>query len=132
LRLSFLRFFGKVFIFLKTILTLMSATLQEALEGIRRIDGVEKAALVSRTGMFIEGDGFKGEDTFSAMSAIILGAAETATISFGSLKKVVVHLDNGKVFIITSVGKKGVLVVLANRDVYDEIEKIKENFDALI
>lgn len=110
----------------------MSDTIRDALDSIGGIDGVEKVALISRTGMFIEGDSFDGGDTFSAMSAIILGAAETATMGMGALKKVVVHLDDGKNLIITSVGKKGVLAVLADRDVYDEIEKIKGRFENLI
>ena len=111
---------------------MMTNVRKDALDGIRGIDGVKKVALISRTGMFIDGDSFDEEDTFSAMSAIILGAAETAFIGFGSLKKVMAHLDDGNIFIITSVGKKGVLVVLADRDVYEEIEKIKGEFENLI
>jgi len=110
----------------------MSVTRKDALDSIRGIDGVEKVALISRTGMFIEGDSFDEEDTFSAMTAIILGAAETATMSFGTLRNVVAHLDNGKILIITSWGKKGVLGVLAENDVYDEIEKMKGEFENLI
>jgi len=110
----------------------MSVTRKDALDSIRGIDGVEKVALISRTGMFIEGDSFDEEDTFSAMTAIILGAAETATMSLGTLRNVVAHLDNGKILIITSLGKKGVLAVLAEKDVYDEIEKMKGEFENLI
>ncbi len=111
---------------------MMSITQKDVLDSIRGIEGVEKVALISRTGMFIDGDSFDEEDTFSAMSAIILGAAETATMGIGALKKIVVHLDDDKMFIITSVGKKGVLVVLAEKDVYDEIEKIKGEFESII
>ncbi len=110
----------------------MSVTRRDVLNGIRGIEGVDKVALISKSGMFIDGDNFDEEDTFSAMSAIILGAAETVSMNFGMLKKVVVHLEDGRVFIITSVGKKGVLAVLAEKDVYDEIEKLKGEFENII
>jgi len=110
----------------------MAITKRDLIDQLKNIEGVERVALLSRTGMFIEGDEFGDLDTFSAMSAIILGAAETASTGVGEVKKVIVHFQEGRVLVITSAGKRGVLVVLANRDVYDKIESIKEGFRAFI
>ncbi len=110
----------------------MAITKKDLIEQLKSIEGVERVALISRTGMFIEGDEFDDLDTFSAMSAIILGAAETASTGIGAVKKVVVHFDEGRMLLITSAGKRGVLVILAHNDVYDKIKSLKEGFREFI
>ncbi len=105
---------------------------KELLDEIKRVGGVEKVALVSRTGMFIDGDNFVESDTFSAMSAIILGAAETASMGIGTVGKVVVHFEDGKLFLVIPAGKKGVLVILGERDVYEDISELVRAFDSFI
>ncbi len=110
----------------------MAITKKDLIDQLKNVEGVEKVALISRTGMFIDGDEFDDLDTFSAMSAIILGAAETASTGIGAVRKVVVHFEEGRMLIITSAGKRGVLVLLANRDVYEKIESLKEGFREFI
>ncbi|AGB04827.1 hypothetical protein AciM339_0954 [Aciduliprofundum sp. MAR08-339] len=110
----------------------MVRTRKELLDEIRSMGGVEKVALISRTGMFIDGDNFEESDTFSAMSAIILGAAETASVGVGLVKRVVAHFEDGKKFIVVPAGKKGVLVILASEDVYENLKGIVREFDNLI
>jgi predicted regulator of Ras-like GTPase activity (Roadblock/LC7/MglB family) len=55
--------------------------LEQVLDEVRSIPSVYEATVVSRSGMHIAGDAPKGVhlETFVAMSAILLGAAETAT-----------------------------------------------------
>lgn len=110
----------------------MVRTRKEILDEIKNVGGVEKVALISRTGMFIDGDDFEESDTFSAMSAIILGAAETASVGMGLINRVVAHFEYGKKLIVIPAGKKGVLVVLASDDVYEEVDEIIKEFDSLI
>jgi len=55
--------------------------IREVLNELRSIGEISAAAVVSRSGMLIDGDApeFIHMETFGAMMAIMLGAAETAT-----------------------------------------------------
>ncbi len=110
----------------------MTENIKDMLESIKRVDGVDKVVLVSRTGMFMGGDEFENQDTFSAMSAIVLGASETATSAIGNVEKIVVNLNNGHKLIITPAGKRGVLAVLAKKDVHEEIKDILEKLKEVL
>ena len=68
--------------------------------------------------MHIAGDAPKGVhlETFVAMSAILLGAAETATAELkDKLQFVVVELTRGKM-ILVSAGSRALLVLTASKD----------------
>ena len=92
--------------------------LEEVLDEMRSIPSVYEVTIVSRSGMHIAGDAPKGVhlETFVAMSAILLGAAETATSELkDKLQFVSVELGRGKM-ILTSAGARALLVLTASKD----------------
>ena len=94
-------------------------SLEEILEGIEKVEGVSDALLVSRSGMHIAGDVPKGAhtETFVAMSAILLGAAETATSELKEkLKYVDIDLERSRI-IIETVSARALLVLKVNPSV---------------
>ena len=96
--------------------------LEETLDEIKKNEGITDAVLVSRSGMHIAGNVPSGAhaETFVAMSAILLGAAETATSELKEdLKIVTIMLENSKVA-IGVVSPRAVLVLKANLDEADE------------
>ncbi len=101
------------------------------LEGIRKIGGVRKAALISRNGMHIYGDTFPDNDTFSAMSAIIMGAGENAMRNSGDARYVLVDYP-GFVLLVIPAGDRGILAVQADDDVYDELVPFVRELDNMI
>ena len=93
--------------------------LEEVLDEIRSIPSVYEATVVSRSGMHIAGDAPKGIhlETFVAMSAILLGAAETATSELkDKLQYVAVELARVKM-VLVSAGNRALLVVMASKDI---------------
>jgi predicted regulator of Ras-like GTPase activity (Roadblock/LC7/MglB family) len=107
--------------------------LEEVLDEIRSIPSVYEATVVSRSGMHIAGDAPKGAhlETFVAMSAILLGAAETATAELkDKLQYVVVELTRSKM-VLMSAGPRALLVVTASKDIatQDLASKIKDFAD---
>jgi predicted regulator of Ras-like GTPase activity (Roadblock/LC7/MglB family) len=92
--------------------------LEEILEGIEKINGVSDALLVSRSGMHIAGDVPKGAhtETFVAMSAILLGAAETATSELKEkLNHVSIELDRSCI-VINTISARALLVLKLAQD----------------
>ena len=90
--------------------------LEEILVGIEKVNGVSDALLVSRSGMHIAGDVPKGAhtETFVAMSAILLGAAETATSELKEkLKHVNIELDKSTI-VIATISARALLVLRLN------------------
>ena len=91
---------------------------------LNNISEVVTSLVVSRSGMHISGEAPNGVhlETFVAMSAILLGSAETAISELkGELEDVFVELDRSRI-IIDSAGNKGLLVVVTNT---------KDNFDSV-
>jgi hypothetical protein len=104
--------------------------LEEILDEVRSLPSVYEATVVSRSGMHIAGDAPKGVhlETFVAMSAILLGAAETATAEFkDKLQHVCVELNRGKMLLL-SAGPRALLVLTASKDIStsDLANKAKE------
>ena len=92
--------------------------LEEVLDEIRSVPSVYEATVVSRSGMHIAGDAPKGVhlETYVAMSAILLGAAETATAELkDKLQYVCVELTRGKMLLM-SAGPRALLVVNSSKD----------------
>lgn len=92
--------------------------LEEVLDEIRSVPSVYEATVVSRSGMHIAGDAPKGVhlETFVAMSAILLGAAETATSELkDKLQYVAIELSRGKM-VLVSAGGRALLIVTASKD----------------
>ena len=93
--------------------------LEEVLDEIRSVPSVYEATVVSRSGMHIAGDAPKGVhlETFVAMSAILLGAAETATSEMkDKLQYVSVELARSKM-VLVSAGARALLILTASKDV---------------
>ncbi len=92
--------------------------LEELLDEIRAVPSIYEATVVSRSGMHIAGDAPKGVhlETFVAMSAILLGAAETATSELkDKLQYIAVELARGKM-VLVSAGGRALLVLTASKD----------------
>jgi predicted regulator of Ras-like GTPase activity (Roadblock/LC7/MglB family) len=85
---------------------------------------IGSAAVVSRSGMIIDGDApsFIHTETFGAMMAIMLGAAETATAeSQGTLRYINVELSNSNL-VITGAGQRVLLACyVKDRTKFDKV-----------
>jgi len=107
---------------------------------LKNLGGIEACAIVSRDGLLMSSDmpdGIMGE-TFAAMSAIMLGAAETATTELdkGLPSRITVESQNGKL-ICMGAGSKALLVVMAKPDtglglILVEVEKIAAKIKELM
>jgi predicted regulator of Ras-like GTPase activity (Roadblock/LC7/MglB family) len=109
--------------------------LEEILDKIKQNEGISDAVLVSRSGMHIAGNVPKGAhaETFVAMSAILLGAAETATSELKERLRIVsIMLEQSKVA-IGVVSQKAVLVLKADLDEADEklLQILRDNSSKL-
>ena len=96
--------------------------LESILDNIKEKEGITDAVLVSRSGMHIAGKVPTGAhaETFVAMSAILLGAAETSTSELKEkLKIVTIMLEHSKVA-IGVVSPKAVLVIKSDLSESDE------------
>jgi hypothetical protein len=93
--------------------------LQIVLDDLKQVGSVEAAAIVSRDGLLIRVDipSKPHAEAFGAMSATMLGAAETAMAEIGvSLpNRVIVESKHG-LLIVTGAGSRGILVVLTKND----------------
>jgi len=89
--------------------------LEKVLSELGRTGDIEASAIVSRDGLLMASDIPKSvhAETFAAMSATMLGAAETAVseLKKGLPDRVIVESNNGKV-ITTGAGPKALLVVM--------------------
>ena len=98
------------------------ASIESVLAELKGHDKILDATVVSRSGMHISGEVPKGThlETYVAMSAILLGAAETATLELKEqLNNVSVEMKDSKL-IIFSCGPKALLV--ARVSVYIDTE----------
>jgi predicted regulator of Ras-like GTPase activity (Roadblock/LC7/MglB family) len=101
-----------------------NALVDDILGELNNNSEVVSSVVVSRSGMHIAGQAPDGVhlETFVAMSAILLGSAETAISELkGDLENILVELDRSRI-VIESAGNKGLLVVVTNT---------KENFSPL-
>ncbi|MDW5562771.1 MAG: roadblock/LC7 domain-containing protein [Methanomassiliicoccus sp.] len=91
---------------------------RSALDQIKGQDHVLDASLVSRGGMYIMGGPLKGihRETFAAMSAIILGAAETTSTELkDKLTKISIDLTEQSL-VIVGIGTKYLVTVLMDQN----------------
>ena len=93
--------------------------LNKILLNLKQVGGINASSIVSRDGLLIVSN-MKNEshaETFAAMSATMLGAAESATIELGKgiPERVIVESDHGKL-IAMGAGPKALLVILAKPD----------------
>lgn len=89
------------------------------LNDLKRVGGVEACAAASRDGLLIRGLLQKEQfaESIAAMSATMLGAAETASIEFGKgiPHRIIVESEKGRL-IAVGAGPKALLVVIVNTD----------------
>lgn len=89
------------------------------LADLKNIGGVEACAAASRDGLLIRAVMQKElfVDSLAAMSATILGAAETATMQVekGVPNRVIVETDYGRL-VVVGAGPKALLILLAGQD----------------
>lgn len=111
--------------------------LEKILFDLKKIGGIEASAIASRDGLLIASSGYsKRAETFAAMSATMLGAAEIAMTELGKSipDRVIVESNRGKIIAIGA-GPGALLIVMAEADASIELmfvelkkaaEKIKE------
>ena len=90
-----------------------TAAIETILHELEKAEGFQDAILVSRNGTYIAGSVPKGAhvETFAAMFAILLGAAENSTSELKEvLDNVVINLETSKMVIVHS-GPKALLVL---------------------
>ena len=78
------------------------------LEEIKRIEHVQDVSLVSRSGMYILGESPKGvhQETYAAMSGILVGAAETTAAEMKDLlRNVMVKLNGRSLLLVATNGR---------------------------
>ncbi len=87
------------------------------LADLKNIGGVEASIAASRDGLLIRGNMPKEKllASLAAMSATMLGAAETATtqVEKGLPTRIIVESEHGRL-IIVGAGSKALLIILAN------------------
>ncbi len=108
-----------------------AAALESILKEIEALDGVNEAVLVSRSGMFIAGSVPEGvfQDTFVAMFAILLGAAETATSELKDrIDTVVLNLESSRIVVVND-GPKALYVLRTRKDA--DLTAIKGHLERL-
>ncbi|MCZ7372081.1 MAG: roadblock/LC7 domain-containing protein [Candidatus Methanoperedens sp.] len=114
--------------------------IDKILADLRKVGGVEACAAVSRDGLLIRSNIQKEQfaESFAAMSATMLGAAETATIELGKgvPHRVIVESENGRL-IAVGAGPKALVIVIVNTDtglglILLELEKASEKLKGLL
>lgn len=87
------------------------------MDEIKKLDHVLDASLVSRGGMYVMGGPLKGihRETYAAMAAIVIGAAETTSTELkDKLNKVSIELTE-KTAILINIGPKYLLAILVDQ-----------------
>ncbi len=114
--------------------------LEKVLKDLRSVGDIEASAIVSRDGLLIAADIPQNinAEAFAAMTATMLGAAETASSELGKgvPDRVIVESNAGKI-VATGAGSKALLVVMTNPKatlglVLFEINKAKEKIKDIL
>lgn len=91
--------------------------LEKVLDGLRSVGDIEASAIVSRDGLLMASDMASGinAETFAAMTATMLGAAETAATELGRglPDRIIVESEETKLIAIGT-GPKALLVVMTS------------------
>ncbi len=115
--------------------------LDKILADTKRVGGVEASVIASRDGLLMASNipsSSARAETFAAMSATMLGAAETATTELGKgiPDRVIVESEHGKL-IATGAGPKALLIVLTDPNaglglILVELEKAAEKIKKIV
>ena len=104
-------------------------SIDNLLKEIKDDFGFDEVTLISRSGKHIGGDAPKNAhvETFVTMSAILLGAAETATSELNEdLSHVLVDLEDSRIFIRNS-GESALIAIKVSKN--KDVSKIKEEIE---
>ncbi|HID28120.1 MAG TPA: roadblock/LC7 domain-containing protein [Methanosarcinales archaeon] len=121
-------------------MTTNTQMLEEILNDLEKIGGIESSAIMRRDGVIIVSHISTdcNEETFAAMSATMLGAAETAIsrIGKGVLNKVIVESKHYKL-VVVGAGPKALLVVMTSPNIglgliIMEVEKAAEKIKKIL
>lgn len=97
----------------------IQSLIKTALHELKKIGGVDSSAVVTRDGLLVASGISEGVDaeTFAAMSATMVGAAETAMgeVGAGNPERVIVESKTVKI-ISMGAGPKTLLIVLTESD----------------
>ncbi|MDY6958764.1 MAG: roadblock/LC7 domain-containing protein [Halobacteriota archaeon] len=114
--------------------------LDKLLDDLKRVGNIEASAVVSRDGLLMASDipGGVHAETFAAMNATMMGAAETAVseLKKGIPDRVIIESKEAKV-IVTGAGQKALLVVMSRPEaglglILVEMEKVTEKIKELL
>jgi uncharacterized protein len=114
--------------------------LEKILKDIKVTGGIEASAVVSRDGLLIASDIPQNvhAETFAAMTATMLGAAETAVeeLNKGVVDRIIIEGKDVKI-IGTGTGQKAILIVMTEPNtrlglVLVEMDKAKEKIKGLL
>ncbi len=117
-----------------------SEMLEKLLNDLKNTGGIEASAIASRDGLIICANvpQKKHAETFCAMSATMLGAAETATSELGKgiPDRLIVESKHGKI-IVTGAGPKALLIVMTKPDaslglILVEVAKTSEKVNRIL
>ena len=96
-------------------MVVLTGSFEKVLSNLKRVDGIESVAIATRDGLLLAGTTLPEThpETFAAMSAVMFGAAETATSGFkkSSVNRVIVESENCRI-ITTDAGPDSLLIVL--------------------
>ncbi len=102
------------------------AHIRNVLEEIKRLDHVIGVSLISRGGLFILGETPKGvhQETFAAMAAIMLGAAETSSAELKDiLSQVQINLKDKDIILIAASTRYLLAIVMDGKGDNDKTSK---------
>ena len=121
-------------------MTTTKEMLEKLLNDLKRTGNIEASAVVSRDGLLMASDISAGihAETFAAMNATMMGAAETAVseLKKGFPDRVIIESKEAKV-IVTGAGPKALLIVMTTPDaglglILVEMGKITEKIKSLL
>jgi len=97
----------------------IQSLIKKVLHDLKKIGGIDSSAVVTRDGLLVVSDISEGVDaeTFAAMSATMVGAAETAMgeVRTGNPERVIVESETVKI-ISMGAGPKTLLIVLTESE----------------
>ena len=114
--------------------------LEKVLKDLKTAGGIEASAVVSRDGLLMASDILQDvhSETFAAMTATMLGAAETAVVELdkGGVDRIIVEGEDAKI-IGTGAGQNAILIVMTDPGtglglVLVEMDKAKEKVEGII
>jgi len=107
----------------------------DILDEIRGLESVLDVSLISRGGMYVMGDPPSGvhQETYAAMAAIIMGAAETTSSELKDTMYNIIMCLAERNLVLANVGSRYMIAiaVLPDSDVGTVMNKANENISAL-